>query len=126
MQRAPGVKTPSYSPDLAPNDFFFYPRLKKNLKGIVFPNLDTLEAAVRAEIGAIPSDAYRECILQKWPMRWACCVYKDGAYFEGLHYSTVLRVQWFVIKYCMSLFMSVTQTTRPDRSNEFSLGRCAS
>ncbi len=75
---------PARSPDLAPNDFWFYGRLKKGLRGRVFPDLDALEAAVDHEIGQIPSHEYEECVLRAWPRRWARCLYRDGDYFEGL------------------------------------------
>ena len=48
------VPHPPYSPDLSPNDFWFCPRLKRNLKGVYFRNLDQLEATVDREIGQIP------------------------------------------------------------------------
>ncbi len=44
-----GVKTlphPPRSPDLAPNDYWFFPRLKQGLKGRHFASLDLLEQAV--------------------------------------------------------------------------------
>ncbi len=78
------VPHPPYSPDLSPNDFWFYPRLKRNLKGVYFRNLDELETAVDREIGQIPAEEYRKCMLETWPMRWARCVFHNGGYFEGL------------------------------------------
>ncbi len=78
------LEHPPYSPDLAPSDFWLYPRLKKGLKGRWFPSLDDLETAVDTEIGGISSAEYTECFTHKWPMRWARCVFRDGDYFEGL------------------------------------------
>ncbi len=75
---------PPYSPDLAPSDFWLYPRLKRGLKGHWFNSLDDLEEAVDHEIANIASHEYTECFTHKWPMRWARCVFKDGDYFEGL------------------------------------------
>lgn len=82
-----GVRTlphPPYSPDLAPNDFWFYHRLKKSLKGRRFRNLDELEAAADQEMGNIPSQEFKHCILHSWPVRWARCVHHDRGYFEGM------------------------------------------
>lgn len=79
------VPHPPCSPDLAPNDYWFYPRLKRNLKGKTFANLDQLEAAVHQEIGLIPAEEYQKCMLETWPMHWAQCVFCDGGYFEGLN-----------------------------------------
>ncbi len=81
-----GQKTmahPPNSPDVAPNDYWFYPRVKKNLRGIWFRSVDDLETAVANEIAQIPSHEFEECMLVKWPRRFARCVYKDGDYFEG-------------------------------------------
>ncbi|UYV83045.1 TIGD4 [Cordylochernes scorpioides] len=38
------IPHPLYSPDLAPNDFFLYPKLKMNLKGRKFDNVDMIQA----------------------------------------------------------------------------------
>ncbi len=78
------VPHPPYSPDLSPNDFWFYPRLKRNLKGRYFRNLDELKNAVHTQLGLIPAAEYHKAILESWPMRWARCVFRDGGYFEGL------------------------------------------
>ncbi len=82
-----GLRTvvhPPYSPDLAQSDFWFFGRLKKGIKGRRFQNLDDLEEAVRQEISSIPSTDYADCILNKWPMHWAHCMFHNGDYFEGL------------------------------------------
>ncbi len=82
-----GIKTLTHlpcSPDIAPSDFWLYPRLKNGLRGKDFPTLDALEAAVGREIGLIASQEYTDCIMKTWPKRWARCVYRDGNYFEGL------------------------------------------
>ena len=73
-----------YSPDLALNDFFFYPRVKRELKGQRFGSLDEVEAAVDEQISQIPSRDFHECICTQWPKCWACCVNAGGSYFEGL------------------------------------------
>ncbi len=82
-----GMRTlphPPHSPDLAPNNFWFFPRLKRGLKGQVFDNLDNLEDAIHHEISLIPAFEYSEAVLRSWPMHWGRCLTKDGAYFEGL------------------------------------------
>ncbi len=48
-----GMRTlphPPHSPDLVPNDFWFFPRLKRGLKGHHFADLDSLEEAVHQEV----------------------------------------------------------------------------
>ncbi len=78
------VPHPPYSPDMAPNDFFFYPCVKRELKGNRYPTLDEAEAAVDEQIGLIPSRDFHECICLQWLKRWARCVNAGGGYFEGL------------------------------------------
>ncbi len=76
---------PAYSPDLAPNDFWFYSRLKINLKGVRFGSLDLLKEAVADKIGQITALEFNCCILNSWPKRWRCCLEEQGNYFEGCH-----------------------------------------
>ncbi|UYV80639.1 ADH5 [Cordylochernes scorpioides] len=44
------IPHPPYSPDLAPNDFFLYPKLKMNLKGRKFDNVDMIQAESKATL----------------------------------------------------------------------------
>ncbi len=74
---------PPYSPDLAPNDFFFYPTPKLPMRGLRFQTLDDLEDAVDDHIGRIPAFKYQDCILRAWPRRWQRCIDSEGEYFEG-------------------------------------------
>ncbi len=76
---------PPYSPDLAPNDFWLYPTMKKNLKGRTFPNLNALQQEAQREINNIPAEAYHNALLVKWPHRWAQCLACQGHYFEGMN-----------------------------------------
>ncbi len=76
---------PPNSPDLAPSNYWLYPHIKKGIRGKWFGSLDELEDAVDAQISSIGSHEYSDCILHQWPMRWSRCVFRHGAYFEGLH-----------------------------------------
>ncbi len=75
---------PSYSPDLAPSDFWLFSRLKRNLKGVCFPSLADLREAVSDEIAAIPALEYCHAIMVSWPKRWRSCLQEHGNYFEGV------------------------------------------
>ncbi len=74
---------PPYSPDLAPNDFWLYPRIKKGLKGCKFHTTQELEEAFDEEVADICVDEYWACLLHKWPARWRKCLAQQGRYFEG-------------------------------------------
>lgn len=74
---------PSYSPDLAPSDFWLFQRLKKNLRGVCFGSLDALKEAVSEEIAHITALEYCHLIMVSWPKRWRRCLQEQGNYFEN-------------------------------------------
>ncbi|XP_062582211.1 histone-lysine N-methyltransferase SETMAR-like [Saccostrea cucullata] len=59
---------PPYSPDLAPCDFFLFPKLKKFLSGRRYKSRQALGSAVSQCLRGIPKSAYREA-FQKWIQR---------------------------------------------------------
>ena len=73
-----------YLPDLVPNDFFFYPWVKRDLKGNRYSTLEELEAAADDQIALIPSKDFHECICSQWPKWWAQCVNSASTYFKGV------------------------------------------
>ncbi|KFD65386.1 hypothetical protein M514_22426 [Trichuris suis] len=40
------IPQPPYSPDVAPSDFFLFPKLKEHLKGTLFESMDDAKRAV--------------------------------------------------------------------------------
>ena len=50
---------PTYSPDLAPCDFFLFPTLKKILRGRQFDDVADLERAVQSAIASLGPSAYK-------------------------------------------------------------------
>ncbi len=76
---------PAYSPDLAPSDFWLFSRLKRNLRGIRYRNLEELKDAIADELGQITAMEYRHSIMNSWPRRWRACLQEQGNYFEGRH-----------------------------------------
>lgn len=71
-----------YSPDLAPCDFFLFPKLKLPLRGKRFDSIESVKENSLRELKAIPSRAYEKC-MEDWIKRWHMCIASDGAYFEG-------------------------------------------
>jgi transposase len=59
------VPHPPYSPDLAPCDFFLFPRLKSTLKGKTFQDIVEIQLNTTQQLQAIPKQAYQTCI-EKW------------------------------------------------------------
>jgi transposase len=78
----PVVPHPPYSPDLAPCDFFIFPRLKSTLKGKRFQDVSEIQLNATRQLQAIPRQAYQTCV-EKWKDRWIRCIQSGGSYFEG-------------------------------------------
>ena len=76
------VPQPPYSPDLAPADFFLFPKLKSTLKGRRFDTFDEIQKNSTKELFAIPKEAFQKA-FQSWQKRWERCVASEGNYFEG-------------------------------------------
>ncbi len=75
----------SYSPDMAPSDYFLFPRLKCELHGRRFPNLAALKGEVsRILLDNITPREYEKAMLEL-PDHWHKCVLAGGSYFEGIH-----------------------------------------
>ncbi|XP_054707333.1 mediator of RNA polymerase II transcription subunit 13-like [Uloborus diversus] len=51
---------PPYSPDLAPADFWLFPKLKLAMKGKHFVTVSDIQAATTAKLGAIPKDGQQQ------------------------------------------------------------------
>ena len=48
------LEHPTYSPDLAPSDFFLFPKIKDILKGRRFDDIDDIRSNTTAALKAIP------------------------------------------------------------------------
>jgi transposase len=72
------VPQPIYSPDLAPADFFLFPKLKYTLKGRRFDTFDEIQKNSTKGLFAIPKEGF-----QNWQKRWERRVASEGNYFEG-------------------------------------------
>ncbi|UYV74914.1 hypothetical protein LAZ67_12001793 [Cordylochernes scorpioides] len=72
------IPHPPYSPDLAPNDFFLYPKLKINLKGRKFDNVDMIQAESKATLRNLSKSDFISC-FDNWKKRWnGRCVVQLG------------------------------------------------
>lgn len=74
---------PAYSPDLAPCDFFLFPKIKKNLKGKRFQSREEVLNAVNAELKAVKIDDLNACFTN-WFYRMKKCINCNGSYFEKM------------------------------------------
>jgi hypothetical protein len=51
----------AYSPDLAPSDFFLFPKIKEILKGRRFGDTDVIRSNTTAGLKAIPQNQFQNC-----------------------------------------------------------------
>jgi hypothetical protein len=71
-----------YSPDLAPVDFFLFPKLKSSLKGHRFQGVKETEENLLRDLRAIPQNTFQD-VLQNWKKHWEQCIKSGGEYCEG-------------------------------------------
>ncbi len=73
---------PPYSPDMAPCDFWLFPRLKAFLRGHHFQNDQEARNACASFFLKLSEEDYHGAITSKWVERWKKCISYDGHYFE--------------------------------------------
>ena len=74
---------PSYSPDLAPCDFFLFPKLKAFLAVQKYQSRQALGSAIHQYLITVPKSAYRDA-FKKWIHLLKLCISSHGEYFEGM------------------------------------------
>lgn len=77
----PTLSHPPYSPDLAPSDFWLFPRVKQTLKGKRFESTDEIKQKTTSCLRAIPKQDFFRC-FENWQQRWSKCVCVGGDYIE--------------------------------------------
>ena len=75
------LQRPPFSPDLAPFDFFLFPRLKKVLKGHRCEAMEDIKQNLKKTLLDIPKEEFTKC-FEQWQKRWAKCVAAEGNYVE--------------------------------------------
>jgi len=73
---------PPYSPDLAPCDFWLFPKLKNALKGQRFADLSDIQCNMKTLLQGILENDFQDCFRQ-WHHRLTKCIASQGEYFEG-------------------------------------------
>jgi len=73
---------PPYSLDLAPCDFWLFPKVQMTMKGKDFESIQDIEAAMTVQLKTLTNEDFQNC-FRKWQERWDKCVRSDGEYFEG-------------------------------------------
>ena len=75
------IPHPAYSPDLAPSDFFLFPNLKKDIRGLHFQSDEVVVMAVEEWVNEKDPDFF-----SSGPMalehRWSKCITLEGNYIK--------------------------------------------
>ena len=72
---------PTYSPDLAPSDFFLFPNLKKDIRGLHFRSDEEVVTAVEEWINGKDPDLFSSGLMAL-EHRWSQCITLEGNYIE--------------------------------------------
>ena len=72
---------PRYSPDLAPADFYIFPKMKENLRGQRFESEEDIILATKSALRELEKDTYVNA-FNGWIRRWQKCLDNDGDYVE--------------------------------------------
>jgi len=73
---------PLYSPDLAPCDFFLFPKLKLRMKGRIFDTIEEIQEESQRVLDTIPKRDF-QIFFQARQKRWDRCIRAKGEYFES-------------------------------------------
>jgi hypothetical protein len=77
----PQVRQVLYSPDMAPCDFWLFPRLKTQLRDSRFDSREDIKQNATTQLHTIPKQAFQNC-FQRLKDRWGKCVESQGANLE--------------------------------------------
>lgn len=72
---------PPYSPDLSPNDFYTFPKIKNQLRGQRFSSPEDAVEAFKNAVMSVPSSDWNKC-YDEWFIRMKKCIDCQGEYFE--------------------------------------------
>ena len=72
---------PPYSPDLAPCDFFLFPKVKKEMRGQRFDSGDAAVDHYLHLVNSLDKSDWQDCFKQ-WFQRMNKCIDANGHYFD--------------------------------------------
>jgi len=76
------ITHPPYSPDLAPADFFLFPKLKMTMKGHRYDDIMDIQRNVTREMKAIPAEKFFRAFRNLYD-RSKICIERGGDYVEN-------------------------------------------
>ncbi|CAF4076146.1 unnamed protein product [Rotaria sp. Silwood2] len=75
---------PPYFPDLSPCDFFLFPKLKNQLRGIWFNDDNEMLTALQQAIDSLTKEDFKNC-FEDWFIRMHKFIDTEGRYFEKIN-----------------------------------------
>ena len=75
------IPNPAYSPDLAPSDFFLFPNLKKDIRGLHFRSDEEVVTAVEQWVNGKDPDFFSSGLMALEHC-WSKCITLEGNYIE--------------------------------------------
>ena len=75
------IPHPAYSPDLAPSDFFLFPNLKKDIRGLHYRSDEEVVTAVEEWVNGKDPDFFSSGLMAL-EHRWSKCITLVGNYIE--------------------------------------------
>ena len=75
------IPHPAYSPDLAPSDFFLFPNLKKDIRGLLFRSDEEVVTADEEWVNGKDPDFFSSRLMAL-EHRWSKCITLEGNYIE--------------------------------------------
>ena len=75
------IPHPAYSPDLAPSDFFLFPNLKKDIRGLHIRSDEEVVTAVEEWVNGKDPDFFSSGLMAL-EHRWSKCIILEGNYIE--------------------------------------------
>ena len=100
----------AYSPDLAPIDFFLFPNLKKDIRGLQIRSDEDVVTAVEEWVNGKDRDFFSSGLMAL-EHRWSKCITLEGNYIEKERWiSTGNKLGWLFIdspSYIMRLYVAI-------------------
>ena len=72
---------PPFSPDLAPCDFYLFPKVKSPLKGTSFKSVEAVKEKAARVLKKLTEEDFQHCVEQ-WKIRMERCRDRGGVYIE--------------------------------------------
>jgi hypothetical protein len=76
------IPHPLYSCDLAPCNFFLFPKMKLKLKGRRYDTTEEIQVKSQRVVDTLTEKNFQE-VFQKCRTWWDCCLHAGGNYVKG-------------------------------------------